>query len=314
MSAPTTFLSQSLIVKMLPEERPVLDTILSPSNQSLRALVQRMVDYQIIFSRAQQVLQTDIPRLEALNEAVEKSPNKDHIAIVKPGQITFPPSNMARTQQEKWYVLQEYHTLLEKEPAVYEDYFGRAVICFSASVTLQDFIHNGVLDDERLWIGDYIGSKLIEESKKEVPDAYAKAWTEKQLMNEETSGQPLPSQGGYHENRLMYHDILDEIVAAPIPPSSPTSITLANARQIVHDERQLARMKFSVHQLGLEDEEPLFWTCTLQSSKYWLKFSLFEDSSINAREDEESQVRVTEDELVQLLLHSTAFVLDVAFG
>ncbi|KAH6891629.1 hypothetical protein BKA70DRAFT_1234208 [Coprinopsis sp. MPI-PUGE-AT-0042] len=282
------------------EERSALNNILSPSGQSLRALAQRMVDYQLIFMRDHQVLQTDIPRLEALNEAVEKSPNRDHIAIVKPGEKTPPPSNMPRTRQAKWDVLEEYHTLLAKEPISYEDHFERVVICSSAVLILQDFIHDGILYDERLWIGGYISSKFHEELKKEVPDA--NAWAEKN----KASQQPPPSQGGYHENRLMYHDILDEIVASPILPPSPASITLANARQIVHDERQLARMKFSVHQLGLEDEEPLFWTCALQSSKYWLKLSLFEGSSINAREDEESQIRVTEDELVQLLLHSTA--------
>jgi hypothetical protein len=146
---------------------------------------------------------------------------------------------------------------------------------------------------------------MQEALKKEVPDGNIKKWAERQSTGGNDASPLSPLGGKCNEGRLMYHDMLDDIIESPIPPPSLAKIVSSSIQTILDDnvEPQLAHMKFSVEPPS--DSEPLFWTCTRYRGKFWLKFSLFEDSTINATADEESQIRVTEDELVQLLLHST---------
>lgn len=107
---------------MSAKEIKSLDTLLPPSGQSLRELTHRIIHYQILVMRETQILQNDRDQLDALNKALEESPDRDRIAIVKSGRATPRPSNMPRDQQERWSALQEYHTFLEKEPISYEEY------------------------------------------------------------------------------------------------------------------------------------------------------------------------------------------------
>jgi hypothetical protein len=106
---------------MSEKENIDLDAILPPSSLSLRDLVNRSVHYHILTARETQIVQNDLPRLEALNKELEESHDPDQIAIMKPGKVTLRPSTMPRNQQERWVGLQKYHTVLQKEPVSYEE-------------------------------------------------------------------------------------------------------------------------------------------------------------------------------------------------